>query len=176
MTTGFHYWKLVVNLVVSETIPMQTEISQLLSDTVIALFQANGKLLEWGDAFTAPYGLTSARWQILGAIALASHQLTAPQIAEQMGVSRQGAQKQLNLLLEDGLLEKLPNPSHLRSPLYRLSTQGSALFERVNQAWQVHAAKSGAAFTEQALATTLHTLRLIAQLHEIPPQGEHDET
>jgi DNA-binding MarR family transcriptional regulator len=155
---------------------MQTEISRLMSETVVALFQANGKMLEWGDAFTTPYGLTSARWQILGAIAWAGQKQTAPQIAEQMGVSRQGAQKQLNLLAEDGLIEKSPNPSHQRSPHYRLTDKGSALFERVNQSWQSHAAKTGEAFSAQDLETTLRTLNLISQLHGVLVQGEHDET
>lgn len=155
---------------------MQTEISRLMSETVVALFQANGKMLEWGDAFTAPFGLTSARWQILGAIAWAGQKQTAPQIAEKMGVSRQGAQKQLNLLAEDGLIEKLPNPSHQRSPHYILTDKGSVLFERVNQAWQSHAAKAGEAFSTQELETTLRTLNLISQLHGVSVQGEHDET
>lgn len=155
---------------------MQTEISRLISETVVALFQANGKMLEWGDAFTAPFGLTSARWQILGAIAWAGQKQTAPQIAEQMGVSRQGAQKQLNLLSEDGLIEKLPNPSHQRSPHYRLTEKGSALFDRVNLAWQAHATKTGEAFSAQDLETTLRTLNLISRLHGMPAQGEHDET
>ncbi|MQY52143.1 winged helix-turn-helix transcriptional regulator [Rhodocyclus tenuis] len=155
---------------------MQTEISRLVSQTVVALFQANGKMLEWGDAFTTPYGLTSARWQILGAIAWAGQKQTAPQIAEQMGVSRQGAQKQLNLLAEAGMIEKFPNPSHQRSPHYCLTEKGCALFERVNQAWQLHAAKTGEAFSAQDLETTLRTLDLISQLHGVSVQGEHDET
>lgn len=155
---------------------MQTEISRLISETVVALFQANGKMLEWGDAFTAPFGLTSARWQILGAIALAGQKQTAPQIAEQMGVSRQGAQKQLNLLVEDGLIEKLPNPSHQRSPHYYLTEKGRALFEQVNLAWQAHTAKSGEALSAQDLETTLRTLNQLSQLYGMPAQGEHDET
>lgn len=155
---------------------MDTETSRLISETVVALFRANGKMLEWGDAFTAPYGLTSARWQILGAIALAPQKQTAPQIAEHMGVSRQGAQKQLNLLVEDGLIEKLPNPSHQRSPHYLLTQKGRALFDRVNQAWQAHATKTGAAFSTQDLETTLRTLNLISRLHGVPTQGEQNET
>ena len=155
---------------------MQTEISRLISETVVALFQANGKMLEWGDAFTAPYGLTSARWQILGAIALAGQKQAAPQIAGQMGVSRQGAQKQLNLLVEDGLIERLPNPSHQRSPHYHLTERGGAQFGRINQAWQAYATKIGEAFSVQDLETTLRTLNLISRLHELPAQGEHDET
>jgi DNA-binding MarR family transcriptional regulator len=155
---------------------MQTEISRLMSETVVALFQANGKMLEWGDAFTAPFGLTSARWQILGAISWAGQKQTAPQIAEQMGVSRQGAQKQLNLLTEDGLIEKLPNPCHRRSPHYHLTGKGSALFEKVNHAWQTHATKTEDAFSAQDLETTLRTLNLISRLHGVSVQGEHDET
>ncbi|UCV17787.1 MarR family winged helix-turn-helix transcriptional regulator [Ferribacterium limneticum] len=155
---------------------MHSEISGLISETVVALFQANGKMLEWGDAFTAPFGLTSARWQILGAIAWAGQKQTAPQIAEQMGVSRQGAQKQLNLLVDDGLIEKLANPSHQRSPHYRLTGKGSSLFDRVNLAWQAHATKTGEAFSAQDLETTLRTLNLISRLHGVAAQGEHDET
>lgn len=48
---------------------MPATIAQLVSETVVALFHANGKMLEWGDAFAAPFGLTRARWQILGAVA-----------------------------------------------------------------------------------------------------------
>lgn len=155
---------------------MHSEISGLISETVVALFQANGKMLEWGDAFTAPFGLTSARWQILGAIAWAGQKQTAPQIAEQMGISRQGAQKQLNLLVDDDLIEKLSNPSHQRSPHYRLTGKGSSLFARVNLAWQAHATKTGDAFSAQDLETTLRTLKLISRLHGVAAQGEHDET
>jgi len=155
---------------------MSTTVAQLVSETVVALFQANGKMLEWGDAFAASFGLTSARWQILGAIARAGQKQTAPQIAEQMGVSRQGAQKQLNLLVDDGLIERLPNPSHQRSPHYRLTEAGSALFEQVNAAWQLHAAESSRAFTASDLKATLRTLNVISRLHGAPDQGERDAT
>jgi len=155
---------------------MQTKIPQLISETVVALFQANGKMLEWGDAFTTPFGLTSARWQILGAIAWAGQKQTAPQIAEQMGVSRQGAQKQLNLLADDGLIEKLPNPSHQRSPHYHLTEKGRLVFDRVNLAWQAHAYAASEAFSAQDLEITLHTLKLISRIHDVAAQGEHDET
>ncbi len=155
---------------------MQPEITRLISETVVALFQANGKMLEWGDAFTAPLGLTSARWQIIGAIAWAGQKQTAPQIAEQMGVSRQGAQKQLNLLVKDGLIEKLPNPAHQRSPHYYLTEKGEALFQQVNSAWEVHATKAGEQFSARDLGITLRVLNQLAKLHCVSAQGEHDET
>ncbi|WP_246483558.1 hypothetical protein [Paenacidovorax monticola] len=37
-----------------------------LTDVVLTLFQLNGALVDWGDGFVAPEGLTSARWQMLG--------------------------------------------------------------------------------------------------------------
>lgn len=155
---------------------MQQEISQLISETVVAIFQANGKMLEWGNTFSAPFGLTSARWQILGAIAWVGQKQTAPQIADQMGVSRQGAQKQLNLLVGDGLIEKFPNPSHQRSPHYHLTDKGATLFQQVNSAWEAHAAKTGEMFSAHDLGITLRTLNQLAKLHGVPARGEYDET
>jgi hypothetical protein len=56
----------------------------------------HGELLESGDRLVKPLQLTSSRWQILGAIALADSPRSAPQLAAQMGMTRQGAQKQLD--------------------------------------------------------------------------------
>jgi DNA-binding MarR family transcriptional regulator len=95
-----------------------------LTGVILTLFQLNGALLDWGDVFVAPEALTSARWQMLGALALAGQPLSAPQVAAAMGVTRQGAQKQLNLLSEAQLVEVRPNPQHKRSPLYQLTGGG----------------------------------------------------
>lgn len=154
---------------------MQSETTRLMSEAVVAIFRANGRMLEWGDAFTAPFGLTSARWQILGSIALSGQKVTAPQIAEQMGLSRQGVQKQLNLLVDDGLIEKLDNPAHRRSPHYHLTPQGEALFQQVNTAWESHAKVTGQHFSKSELETTLRVLSELANRHTQPSQGENDE-
>lgn len=154
---------------------MESNISSLFSEAVVALFRANGKMLEWGDAFATPFGLTSARWQILGAIARAGDRQTAPQIADLMGVSRQGAQKQLNLLVEDGLVEKLSNPSHLRSPHYRLTANGKDLYQQVSTAWEIHATATGARFSEKDLEITLRTLNQLTMAHLTCRQGETNE-
>ena len=97
---------------------MQTCKPEHITELVLLIFRNNGQLIEWGDKFVAPFGLTSARWQMLGALALSGQPLTAPQVAKHMGVTRQGAQKQIKLLENDALLEKLPNPYHRRSPVH----------------------------------------------------------
>ncbi|MDR2992185.1 MAG: MarR family transcriptional regulator, partial [Burkholderiaceae bacterium] len=107
--------------------PVSTDIAALTALT-LAVFRLNGALLQWGDLLVAPLGLTSARWQMLGAIALAGRSLTAPQVGAAMGVTRQGAQKQLNVLLKLDLVETLTNPAHKRSPLYALTARGRRLY------------------------------------------------
>lgn len=110
-----------------------------VTQLTLTVFRLNGMLLHWGDRLVEPLGLTSARWQMLGAIALAGAPLTAPQVGEAMGVTRQGAQKQLNLLLEQGLVEARANPAHQRSPLYVLTRQGLALYQQAQALWVAQA-------------------------------------
>lgn len=115
--------------------------SATVTRLTLTVFRLNGALLHWGDRLVEPLGLTSARWQMLGAIALATTPQTAPQIGETMGVTRQGAQKQLNLLAEQGLVEARPNPAHRRSPLYALTPRGLALYRRADALWVAQAAE-----------------------------------
>lgn len=98
--------------------------AEILTRVILSIFRANGRLLEAGDELVRPLQLTSAKWQVIGAIALAGTALTAPQIGAAMGITRQGVQKQLNVLLAKGLVEQRRNPNHTRSPLYCLTGIG----------------------------------------------------
>ena len=118
--------------------------TQAITQLTLTAFRLNGVLLHWGDRLVAPLGLTSARWQMLGAIALAGTPLTAPQIGEAMGVTRQGAQKQLNLLVEQGLVASHPNPAHRRSPLHALTPQGHELYDQADDLWKAQTAEFAA--------------------------------
>ena len=112
--------------------------AKLLTEIVLLVFRVNGRLLAAGDRLVGELGLTSARWQMLGAVALADRPQTAPQLAARMGVTRQAAQKQLDLLIEDGLVAPEANPGHARSPLYVLTRKGTSVYaatERVQTAW-----------------------------------------
>src|SRR3954471_17367575 len=98
----------------------QTKADQLTT-IVFSVFHVNGKLINWGDAFCQPEGLTSARWQVLGAITTAQQAPNIPQIAAAMGQTRQSVLKQINLLVDEGLIQPQPNPGHKRSHLYVLT-------------------------------------------------------
>lgn len=142
-----------------------------LTGLILTLFQLNGALLDWGDAFVAPEALTSARWQMLGALALAGQPLSAPQVAAAMGVTRQGAQKQLNLLAEAQLVEVRPNPQHKRSPLYRLTDAGRRVYGAIDARWNERARQLASGFSAAELETAGRVLAGLLAAH-VPAQEE----
>lgn len=105
--------------------------ANLLTDIMLMVFRINGRLLEAGDRLGEALNLTSARWQVLGAISLSASHVTVPVIAEMMGMTRQGAQKQVNKLEDDGFIEKRANPRHQRSPFYVLTAQGAESYAHI---------------------------------------------
>jgi DNA-binding MarR family transcriptional regulator len=118
--------------------PRLTPGGDAATDVVLRTFRANGLFLGAGDLLAAEEGLTSARWQVLGAIALAGRPLTVPQIARRMGLTRQSVQVSVNRLLGETLVEADDNPDHRRSPLIRLTELGSARYaamERRQARW-----------------------------------------
>jgi DNA-binding MarR family transcriptional regulator len=99
-----------------------------VTQVILSTFRVNGFLLAAGDLLAADEGLTSARWQVLGAIALAERPLTVPQIARRMGLTRQSVHATVKRLVRDGLLELGPNADHRRSQLVSLTELGRAKY------------------------------------------------
>jgi DNA-binding MarR family transcriptional regulator len=110
----------------------RTPTGEAATKLILSTFWANGLLLGAGDRLSADEGLTSARWQVLGAIVLAERPLTVPQIARRMGLTRQSVHATVNRLVRDGFLELAPNADHRRSPLVGLTTSGRAKYEAID--------------------------------------------
>jgi DNA-binding MarR family transcriptional regulator len=131
------------------------------TDVVLATFRANGLLLVAGNRLVAKEGLTAARWQVLGAVALAGRPLTVPQIARRMGLTRQAVQASVNRLLGEGLVETGDNLDHRRSPLIRLTELGSrkyAAADRRQIRW-INELSTGLKISDlEATARVLHDL------------------
>ena len=147
--------------------------AQTLTDIMLTVFRLNGRLLEKGDELVKTLGINSARWQLLGAVALACKPLSAPQIAEAMGVTRQGAQKQLNKMVAEGFFEPQANPHHERSPLYALTKKGQLTIEEAMSRQTVWATSLAVGLAHDDLK---HALKLLNQLHQrlespVPNQG-----
>lgn len=140
-----------------------------LTAIALAVFRLNGQLIEWGNHFSQPHGLTSARWQVLGAIAMAPSPPNIPQIAAAMGVTRQGVLKQINLLVDEGLVELLPNPTHKRSPLYALTAKGQTIYDALADRWHKHVRQMSSEFTAADLDAAIRVLSAMSQAHAGEP-------
>jgi DNA-binding MarR family transcriptional regulator len=111
----------------------RTPAGQAATEIILSIFRTNGLLIASGDLLAASEGLTSARWQVMGAIALAERPLTVPQIARRMGLTRQSVHATVKRLLADGLVELVPNSDHRRSQLARLTELGKERYAALHR-------------------------------------------
>ena len=95
--------------------------NEALTDFVLSIFRLNGFLLHAADNLTAGSGLTTARWQVLGAVL--HEPLTVATVARNMGLARQSVQRVAGALVAEGLCQFLSNPAHRRAKLLS-STDG----------------------------------------------------
>ena len=100
------------------------------SDLNVETFRLNGRLLLAGDRLTKALALTSARWQVMGALRNAG-KITVSHIARNMGLQRQSVQRTVDLLEREGLVKLVANPRHRRARLVALTPKGATIIRRV---------------------------------------------
>ncbi|MFH8408963.1 MarR family winged helix-turn-helix transcriptional regulator [Streptomyces sp. NPDC018019] len=102
---------------------------ELLSRTALGVFRLNGQFLGVSERLARPAGLTTARWQVLGAVA--GGPLPVAGIARAMGITRQSVQRVADLVVAEGLAEYRPNPAHRRAKLLALTDDGLTALRRI---------------------------------------------
>lgn len=110
-----------------------TTTARALSALFLDIFRANARLVSAGDQLVAPLGLTSARWQVLGAVAMTALPQPVAHIARDLGTARQGVQRLVNELLESGFVQLQDNPHHRRAKLVCLTGQGRDAFRAIHE-------------------------------------------
>jgi|TARA_B110000263_G_C15152538_1_gene438576 DNA-binding MarR family transcriptional regulator len=135
----------------------------LFLDLALSVFRLNGFLVAEGDAMTHNLGLTSARWKVIAVIALSNAGMTVPGIARVLGQSRQAVQRITDVMVEDGLLEYMPNPRHKRSGLVILSARGRDAYVQLREIQDPWAIEKTADIPIEDLATALDVVRKLIQ-------------
>ena len=107
----------------------RTPAGEALSNLMLDLFRLNNLVLTAGDRLVAPLGLTSARWQILGAILAAERPQPVAWLARDLGANRQNVQRIVNDLEKEGLVVFETNPHHRRAQLVVLTDKGKQAFD-----------------------------------------------
>lgn len=120
------------------TRPERTPSGDAVTDLVLDLFRLNNQLLAAGDRLVAPLGLTSARWQILGAVIAADYPQPVAWLARNLGAHRQNVQRIINDLAKEGLVAFETNPHHRKAQLVVLTKKGHQAFNaamRLQSPW-----------------------------------------
>lgn len=143
-----------------------------ITNLVLETFRLNGRLLVAGDALVADVGLTSARWQVLGAVALSPVPLPVAQIARNMGLTRQAVQRLVNEMEGGRLVRFAPNPHHQRAKLVLLTAQGKAAFDAAMKRQGPWARGLANGLSRKQVEAATATLRAIRQ--RLDEQGNGD--
>jgi DNA-binding MarR family transcriptional regulator len=134
------------------------------SEVVIETFRLNGLALAAGDRLTAPLGLTSARWQVMGAIGESPAPIA--HVARLMGLTRQSVRETADALVRDGFVTYLENPHHRTAKLLALTDEGRRVLRRVEARHVGWANRIGRRLELRALGAALGELRRVREALE----------
>ncbi len=107
----------------------RTPAGEALSSLILDLFRLNSLLFTAGDRLVAGLGLTSARWQILGAIVAAERPQPVAWLARDLGAARQNVQRIVNDLERDGLVALRDQSASPPRPARGADRQGQQAFD-----------------------------------------------
>jgi DNA-binding MarR family transcriptional regulator len=150
-------------------------ISSTLTDLILETFRLNGALLTAGDGMIADLGLTSARWQVLGAMDLSPSPLPVAHIARNMGLSRQAVQRLVNEMAMQDLVRFIPNPHHQRAKLVLMTAKGRTVFDAAmdrQRPWANHLATGLSSEDVSTALRVLQSLRNKLQSENDPKPAE----
>lgn len=154
--------------------PGRTPSAETLTDLVLTLFRVNNATVVWGDRLVRPFGLTSARWQIMGAIAYADRPQPVAWLARDLGANRQNVQRIVNELAQEGLLRFENNPHHKRAQFAVLTEAGQRAYDDAIRAWDPAADDLARGLSSDELATALRVLSLLRSRLAASNAGEDE--
>ncbi len=140
---------------------------------ILKTFTFHGLLGVAGDELTEPWGLTSARWKVLGAIARADRLLHVAQIARNMGLTRQAVQRLVNDLVVEGLLEFSDNPDHQRARLVSLTGCGKRVYDEVMEEQVRWSNELADGIDPQTLESAVRVVATLCERLEQTKKGGH---
>jgi DNA-binding MarR family transcriptional regulator len=152
----------------------RTPSAETLTNLVLTLFRVNNSTLVWGDRLVRPFGLTSARWQIMGAIAYADRPQPVAWLARDLGANRQNVQRIVNELVQEGLLGFEINPHHKRAQLVVLTAAGKRAYDNALQAWDPAANDLVRDLSPDDLGTALRVLSVLRDRLAAKNTGEDE--
>lgn len=117
----------------NKSLVSRTSSGEALTELIGEVFRLNAALIQTGNELTEPFGLTSARWQLLAALSLGSEMVTVSKLARTMKLTRQSVQRVVNELIAENVLEMIDNPKDQRAKYIWFTSSGRRLLKEVDQ-------------------------------------------
>jgi DNA-binding MarR family transcriptional regulator len=147
-----------------------------ISELIVTVFRLNGRLLVAGDRLVASLGLTSARWQVLGAIALSPTPEPVARLARNMGLNRQGVQRIVGELVAEGFVELKDNPHHRSAKFVVMTAKGLQAYDAALRAQAPWVNMLGEGYDPKSIEEAGRILEALRQRLERPsPDSTDDE-
>ena len=139
--------------------PSALAIDLLIRDILFCYFRLNAG----GERMFAAVGQTPGKVSLMRSLREEGAQSVA-QLARSRPVARQGVQRMADELSTEGLIEFVPNPSHRRAKLARLTTRGQLLMEKAMAGELRWAARLAHNFSEREIETARDVIRRLKQI------------
>jgi DNA-binding MarR family transcriptional regulator len=146
-----------------------------VSELIVTVFRLNGRLLVAGDRLVAGLGLTSARWQVLGAIALSPVPEPVSRLARNMGLNRQGVQRIVSELVGEGFVKLKDNPHHRSAKLVVMTAKGLQAHDAALRAQIPWVNMLGEGYDPKSIEEAGKILEALRQRLERPSPDSSDE-
>ncbi|MDG6080273.1 MarR family transcriptional regulator [Erythrobacter litoralis] len=150
----------------------RTALGNALTALVLDIFRLNGELLSTGDALVQDLGLTSARWQVLGAIARSPMPAPVAHLARAMGLTRQAVQRVVDDLRAAGFVRLETNPNHQRAMLVVMTDQGADTYRRASERQLRWVEQLASGLSPDAVETAADLVKTLRQRLSPPEASE----
>lgn len=132
-----------------------------MTELVLETFRLHARLMDAAQRLAAEGDLTAAWWQVLGGVL--DEPRTLAETGRRMGVSRQAVRRIGDLLVERGLAEYRPNPSHRRAQLLACTERGYWAIRQIGLAQAPWAESIGASVGADELHRTHSTMQRLVK-------------
>jgi DNA-binding MarR family transcriptional regulator len=136
----------------------------LFTKIILESYKFTGLLTANGDKISEIYGLSSAKWKVIGTLIRSVQLLTVSEISQSMGQSRQGVQRIVNAMHKDGLVTFHPNPNHKRAKLISLTNKAEDIHAKLEEKQIPWADQLSKKIDKNALDITLNTIKQLYSL------------
>lgn len=105
-------------------------------DVLVALLQLQSTIERRSDAFFAPYGLTSAQFNILNLLAFHDGRMEQLDLVDRLLVGKSSVSVVINRMVRSGFIKREDHPKDRRQVILALTAKGRNLWRKIAKTYE----------------------------------------